>query len=79
VNLSLGAAGGALGVSGGDLRRAGFRHVSEEQLGAWRASPSCMAFKMQGPKGKQRPQRGYKSRNVLFTLWGEQVSRTVSC
>ena len=39
VNLSLGAAGRELGVSGGDLRRAGYRHVNEEQLAAWRDFP----------------------------------------
>ena len=50
--VSLGAAGQRLGVSGGDVRRAGYAKVTAGQLAAWEHEPPGMAW--QGP-GSQTP------------------------
>ncbi len=76
MNLTLGAAGLKLGVSGGDLRRAGFRRVSQSQLEAWQASPPAWQEKCRARK-ERNAQRAASKIPVLCSLCGVHHLRTL--
>lgn len=77
MNLSLGAAGRELGVSGGDLRRAGFRNVSEEQLAALHISPPVWLLKCRARKANNARRVAMKVA-VPCSLCGASKLRTPS-
>jgi hypothetical protein len=55
--VSLGAAGQRLGVSGGDIRRAGFPEVAAGRLGAWEHEPPAWLRKARARKRRPVPRR----------------------
>ena len=55
--VSLGAAGQRLGVSGGDLRRAGYAKVTAGRLEAWEYEPPAWLRKARARKRRPGPRR----------------------
>ena len=55
--VSLGAAGQRLGVSGGDIRRAGYTKVTAGRLGAWEHEPPAWLRKARARKRRPGPRR----------------------
>jgi len=55
--VSLGAAGQRLGVSGGDIRRAGYTKVTIGRLGAWEREPPAWLRKARARKHRPGPRR----------------------
>jgi hypothetical protein len=55
--VSLGAAGQRLGVSGGDIRRAGYTKVTADRLEAWEHEPPAWLRKARARKRRPRPRR----------------------
>lgn len=55
--VSPGAAGQRLGVSGGDIRRAGYAKVTAGRLGAWEHGPPAWLRKARERKHQPRPRR----------------------
>ena len=55
--VSLGAAGQRLGVSGGDIRPAGYTKVTAGRLEAWEHEPPAWLRKARARKRWQRPRR----------------------
>ena len=56
--VSFGAAGKQLGVSGGDLRRAGYTKVTTALLEAWEHEPPAWLRKAQARKRRSARQAG---------------------
>jgi hypothetical protein len=56
--VSLGAAGKQLGVSGGDIRRAGYTKVTTARLGAWEHEPPVWLRKAQARKRRSARKPG---------------------
>ena len=55
--VSLGAAAQRLGVSGGDIRRAGYTNVTADRLEAWEHEPPAWLRKARGRKPRPGPRR----------------------
>ena len=55
--VSLGAAGQRLGVSGGDIRRAGYAKVTAGRLAAWEHEPPAWLGKARARKRRPGPRR----------------------
>jgi hypothetical protein len=55
--VSLGAAGQRLGVSGGDIRRAGYTTVTASRLGAWEHEPPAWLRKARARERRPGPRR----------------------
>ena len=53
--VSLGAAGQRLGVSGGDIRRAGYTKVTADRLEAWEHEPPAWLRKARARKRRPGP------------------------
>lgn len=66
--VSLGAAGQRLGVSGGDIRRAGYTKVTAGRLGAWEHEPPAWLGKARGRKRQPAPRRAGVSCCVCGTV-----------
>jgi hypothetical protein len=56
--VSVGAAGKQLGVSGGDIRRAGYTKVTTARLGAWEHEPPVWLRKAQARNRRSARQAG---------------------
>ena len=55
--VSLGAAGQRLGVSGGNIRRAGYTKVTADRLEAWKHEPSAWLREARARKRRPGPRR----------------------
>lgn len=66
--VSLGAAGQRLGVSGGDIRRAGYTKVTTGRLEAWEHEPPTWLRKAQARKRRPGPRRAGVSCCVCGTV-----------
>ena len=66
--VSLGAAGQRLGVSGGDIRRAGYTKVTADRLGAWEHEPPAWLRKARVRKHRPGPRRAGVSCCVCGTV-----------
>jgi hypothetical protein len=66
--VSLGAAGQQLGVSGGDIRRAGYTKVTASRLGAWEHEPPAWLRKDRARKRRPGPRRVEVSCYVCGTV-----------
>ena len=66
--VSLGAAGQRLGVSGGDIRRAGYPEVAAGRLEAWEHEPPAWLRKARARKRRPVPRRAGVSCCVCGTV-----------
>jgi len=66
--MSLGAAGQRLGVSGGDIRRAGYTKVTADRLEAWEHEPPAWLGKARARKPRPVPRRAGVSCCVCGTV-----------
>ena len=66
--MSLGAAGQRLGVSGGDIRRAGYTKVTAGRLEAWEHEPPAWLRKARARKRRPAPRRAGVSCCVCGTV-----------
>ena len=66
--ISLGAAGQRLGVSGGDIRRAGYTKVTADRLEAWEHEPPAWLGKARARKPRPVPRRAGVSCCVCGTV-----------
>ena len=66
--VSLGAAGQRLGVSGGDIRRAGYTKVTAGRLEAWEHEPPAWLGKARARKRRPGPRRAGVSCCVCGTV-----------
>lgn len=66
--MSLGAAGQRLGVSGGDIRRAGYTKVTAGRLEAWEHEPPAWLRKARARKPRPVPRRAGVSCCVCGTV-----------
>jgi len=66
--VSLGAAGRRLGVSGGDIRRAGYAKVTAGRLEAWEHEPPAWLRKARARKRRPGPRRAGVSCCVCGTV-----------
>ena len=72
--VSLGAAGQRLGVSGGDIRPAGYTKVTAGRLEAWEHEPPAWLRKARARKRRQRPRRVEVSYCICGTVREERPS-----
>ncbi len=72
--VSLGAAGQRLGVSGGDIRRAGYTKVTADRLEGWEHEPPAWLRKARARKRRPRPRGVEVSCCVCGTVREERPS-----
>jgi len=77
--VSLGAAGQRLGVSGGDIRRAGYATVTAGRLAAWEHEPPAWLGKARARKRRPGPRRVEVSCCVCGTVREVRPSLVQDC
>lgn len=77
--VSLGAAGQRLGVSGGDIRRAGYAKVTADRLEAWEHEPPAWLGQARARKRRPGPRRAGVSCCVCGTVRGVRPSLVEDC
>ena len=77
--MSLGAAGQRLGVSGGDIRRAGYAKVTAGRLEAWEHEPPAWLRKARARKRRPGPRRVKVSCCVCGTVRGVRPGLVEGC
>ena len=77
--VSLGAAGRRLGVSGGDIRRAGYAKVTADRLAAWEHEPPAWLGKARARKRRPGPGRAWVSCCVCGTVRKVRPSLVEDC
>jgi hypothetical protein len=77
--VSLGAAGRRLGISGGDIRRAGYAKVTAGRLAAWEHEPPAWLGKARARKRRPGPRRVEVSCCVCGTVRKVRPSLAEDC